>query len=48
MKSPKDNLIQLYRRNGYNSTPVGFVLCESLEKEFKKTISKCRKLSGSF
>ena len=36
MKSPKDNLIQLYRRNGYNSTPVGFVLCESLEKEFKK------------
>ena len=33
---PKDNLIQLYHRKGIKTAPVGFILCESLEKEFKK------------
>jgi uroporphyrinogen decarboxylase len=34
--TPKENLIQLYRRKGYTEVPVGFNLCESLEQEFKK------------
>ena len=36
MKTPKDNLLRLYRKQGFDSVPVGFVLCESLEHEFKR------------
>ncbi|MGV8093985.1 MAG: uroporphyrinogen decarboxylase family protein [Mangrovibacterium sp.] len=34
--TPRENLIQLYRRKGINEAPVGFVLCESLEQEFRR------------
>ena len=34
--TPRENLIQLYRREGLNRVPVGFILCDSLEEEFKK------------
>ena len=34
--TPKENLIQLYRRKGFEEIPVGFILCKSLEQEFKR------------
>lgn len=34
--SPKENLLNLYRRKGYAEVPVGFNLCESLEMEFSR------------
>ena len=34
--TPKDNLLKLYHRKGFENSPVGFILCESLEEEFKK------------
>ena len=32
----REKLIQLYRRKGIIEAPVGFILCESLEAEFKR------------
>ena len=32
----RDNLLSLYRRQGYDSAPVGFHLCPSLEDAFKQ------------
>lgn len=34
--TPREILIKLYHRKGIESASVGFILCESLEKEFKK------------
>ena len=34
--TPRENLIKLYRRDGFKYAPAGFILCESLEKEFRK------------
>jgi len=34
--TPRENLLKLYHRKGYDSTPVGFILCKSLEEEFNK------------
>lgn len=33
--SPRENLISLYRRRGYDAVPVQFSLCPSLQQEFK-------------
>ncbi|MBN2175494.1 MAG: hypothetical protein JW731_15295 [Bacteroidales bacterium] len=48
MKTPKDNLLQLYRRQGYESVPVGFVLCESLEKEFQRRYPEAKSYQDHF
>jgi len=34
--NPKEDLLSLYRRQGYETAPVGFHLCPSLENEFKQ------------
>jgi len=34
--TPRENLIHLYRRKGYEEVPAGFLLCESLQEEFKR------------
>jgi len=34
--TPRENLLRLYRKEGFGSVPVGFILCESLELEFVK------------
>ena len=34
--TPRENLLNLYRRKGFEQAPVGFNLCESLEHEFKR------------
>ena len=34
--TPRENLLSLYRREGYTSAPVGFHLCPSLEQEFAR------------
>lgn len=36
MKSPRENLLSLYRRQGVESHPVCFQLCPALEAEFRK------------
>jgi uroporphyrinogen decarboxylase len=33
---PRENLLNLYRRKGFELAPIGFNLCESLEQEFKR------------
>jgi len=33
---PRENLLSLYRRTGYEYAPVGFHLCPSLEEEFHR------------
>ncbi len=39
MKSPRENLISLYRKNGYDYAPVYFDLCPSKVSEFKENFS---------
>jgi uroporphyrinogen decarboxylase len=34
--TPRENLLSLYRRQGYTNAPVGFHLCPSLEQEFTR------------
>jgi len=34
--TPRENLIKLYKRQGVNEVPVGFLLCDHLKKEFEK------------
>jgi uroporphyrinogen decarboxylase len=34
--TPRENLIRLYHKQGFEQAPAGFVLCPTLEKEFKK------------
>lgn len=36
MMSPRENLLRLYRRKGYEEAPIGMNLCPSLEEEFKR------------
>ncbi len=33
---PRENLQQLYLRKGFKDIPVGFLLCDSLQEEFKR------------
>jgi len=32
----RENLLKLYRRQGYEKAPVGMTLCPSQEEEFKR------------
>ena len=32
----KENLLSIYHRKGYEKVPTGFILCPSLENEFKR------------
>ena len=34
--TPRDNLLSLYRRTGFEYAPVHFNLCPALEKTFRK------------
>ena len=34
--TPRENLSKIYLRKGYKEIPVGFILCDSLQEEFKK------------
>ena len=36
--TPRENLLHLLRREGYESVPVEFSLCPSLEKSFREQI----------
>ncbi len=46
--TPKDNLLRLYRRQGFEQVPVGFNLCESLEKEFQKRYPEAKSYQDHF
>ncbi|MBN2762999.1 MAG: hypothetical protein JXR41_07915, partial [Bacteroidales bacterium] len=46
--TPRENLLNLYRRKGAQTAPVGFVLCESLEKEFKKRYPEAKSYQDHF
>jgi uroporphyrinogen decarboxylase len=34
--NPRENLRKLYLREGFKDVPVGFILCDSLQEEFKR------------
>ncbi|MBT3200493.1 MAG: hypothetical protein HN350_11305, partial [Phycisphaerales bacterium] len=34
--TPRENLLSLYRRNGFDSAPVHFHLCPELEETFRR------------
>ena len=36
--TPRENLLHLLRREGYETVPVEFMLCPSLEKSFQEEI----------
>lgn len=46
--TPRENLISLYRRKGYKNIPVGFLLCESLQEEFKKRYPQAKSYEEQF
>ena len=46
--TPRENLLNLYRRKGAKSAPVGFVLCESLENEFKLRFPESKSYQDHF
>ena len=46
--TPRENLLTLYRRQGFEQVPVGFTLCDSLEKEFKKRYPKAENYQELF
>ncbi len=46
--TPRENLIQLYHRKGYTNVPVGFILCDSLKKEFKKRYPDAKSYEDHF
>lgn len=48
MLQPKENLKQLYQRKGYEDVPVGFILCDSLKKEFKRRYPKATSYQDHF
>ena len=35
-QSPRENLLRLYRRQGYEEAPAGMHLCPALEEEFRR------------
>ncbi len=46
--SAKNNFLSLYRREGYNQVPVGFILCPALEAEFKKRYPQAKSYQDHF
>ncbi|MDB4583329.1 hypothetical protein N9164_09270 [Draconibacterium sp.] len=46
--TPKENLIQLYHRNGFENAPVGFILCDSLQAEFKRRYPEAKSYQDHF
>lgn len=46
--TPRDQLIKLYLRQGFHHAPVGFVLCKSLEEEFRKRYPDARSYEDHF
>ena len=36
VQSPRENLLRLYRRQGYDEAPLGMHLCPALEEEFRR------------
>lgn len=48
MLTPKENLLSLYNRKGFESQPVGFILCPSLEEEFKRHYPEAKSYQDQF
>ncbi len=46
--TPRDNLLGLYRREGFGSVPAGFILCDSLELEFGKRYPEAESYQDHF
>ncbi len=46
--TPKESLIQLYHRKGIKNAPVGFILCESLDEEFKRRYPNAKSYQEHF
>jgi uroporphyrinogen decarboxylase len=46
--TPRENLIKLYKREEFEQVPVGFTLCDSLEKEFKKRYPDAKSYQDQF
>ena len=44
----REKLLQLYRREGISEAPVGFVLCESLEHEFRRMFPQAESYQDHF
>ena len=46
--SPRNDLLNLYRRKGYTRAPVGMHFCPSLEQEFRRNLGIAGKNGGLF
>jgi len=46
--TPRENLIQLYHRKGDAIAPVGFMLCDSLKKEFTRRYPDAKSYEDQF
>jgi uroporphyrinogen decarboxylase len=46
--TPRENLLSLYRKQGYERAPVCFVLCPSLENEFKQRYPSAESYADEF
>ncbi len=46
--TPRENLIQIYHRKGYSETPLGFLLCDSLNEEFKRRYPEAKSYQEHF
>lgn len=40
MKTPRENLLGLLRKQGYDWVPCEFFLCQSLEEQFHKEVGE--------
>jgi uroporphyrinogen decarboxylase len=46
--TPRENLRRLYRKQGFDEAPVGFVLCPALEAEFKRRYPQAATYADAF
>lgn len=46
--TPRENLLSLYRKQGYEQAPASFVLCPTLEKEFKRRYPDAQSYADTF
>ncbi|MEN8254866.1 MAG: uroporphyrinogen decarboxylase family protein [Verrucomicrobiota bacterium] len=46
--TPRENLLGLYRRQGYSEAPVYFELCKSLQEEFKRRYPDAESIGEHF
>jgi uroporphyrinogen decarboxylase len=46
--TPRENVIKIYQRKGFDQAPVGFTLCDSLVTEFKKRYPEAKNYPDHF